>query len=160
MRRRSENQSGTKSTPNFIIAIYMAHLITLIPGDGTGPEVADATVRAVDATRAAIEWERVEAGVRSRRTGPVIPDDVFASLEMTRRPSRSNRHPIGGGHRASTWRFARSSVSTRIFVRVRMLPGLKTRFQDLALDLAIFRETPRISIPDWNTRWCPAWWRA
>ena len=43
----------------------MAHQITLIPGDGIGPEVADATVRAVDATGAQIEWERVDAGTRA-----------------------------------------------------------------------------------------------
>ena len=36
----------------------MPHQITLMPGDGIGPEVAEATVRAVDATGAAIEWER------------------------------------------------------------------------------------------------------
>ena len=38
----------------------MPYKVTLIPGDGIGPEVADATVRAVDATGVAIEWERVE----------------------------------------------------------------------------------------------------
>src|ERR1035441_157373 len=63
----------------------MAHLITLIPGDGIGPEVAAATVRAVDATGAAIEWEPVQAGLRAlTEQGQLIPDDVFASLEMTR----------------------------------------------------------------------------
>ena len=63
----------------------MAHQITLIPGDGIGPEVADATVRAVDATGVAIEWERVEAGARAlAEQGQLIPDDVFASLEVNR----------------------------------------------------------------------------
>ena len=64
----------------------MAHQITLIPGDGIGPEVADATVRAVDATGVAIEWERVDAGVRAlAEHGQLIPDEVFASLEVTPR---------------------------------------------------------------------------
>ena len=63
----------------------MTHQVTLIPGDGIGPEVAEATVRAVDATGVHIEWERVEAGVRAlAEHGQLIPDDVFASLEVTR----------------------------------------------------------------------------
>src|ERR1035438_3252075 len=63
----------------------MAHLITLIPGDGIGPEVSGATVRAVDATGVSIEWERVDAGLHAlAEQGQLIPDDVFASLEMTR----------------------------------------------------------------------------
>ena len=44
----------------------MAHQITLIPGDGIGPEVAEATVRAVEATGVAIEWERVRGRRRAR----------------------------------------------------------------------------------------------
>src|ERR1035437_7490977 len=69
----------------------MAHLITLIPGDGIGPEVADATVRAVDATGAAIEWERVEAGPPAAPPqGPLIPpagcavDPTGAAIEWER----------------------------------------------------------------------------
>ena len=41
----------------------MAHKITLIPGDGIGPEVAAATARVVEAAGVAVEWERVEAGI-------------------------------------------------------------------------------------------------
>src|SRR5207344_2939265 len=142
MRRRSENQSGTKSTPNFIIAIYMAHLITLIPGDGIGPEVADATVRAVDATGAVIEWERVEAGVRAlAEQGQLIPDDVFASLEMTRVGLKGpTATPIGGGHQSINVALRKKLGLYTNFRPVRMLPGLKTRFHDVAIDLAIFRE--------------------
>src|ERR1035438_3365328 len=72
--RRSENQSGSKPHPHFIIE-GMAHQITLIPGDGIGPEVAEATVRAVDATGVSIDWERVEAGARALvEQGQLIPD--------------------------------------------------------------------------------------
>jgi len=120
----------------------MAHLITLIPGDGIGPEVADATVRAVDATGAVIEWERVEAGVRAlAEQGQLIPDDVFASLEMTRVGLKGpTATPIGGGHQSINVALRKKLGLYTNFRPVRMLPGLKTRFQDLALDLAIFRE--------------------
>ena len=53
----------------------MTHTITLIPGDGIGPEVADATVRAVEATGVAVEWERVDAGAKA----PKLTDDLEAS---------------------------------------------------------------------------------
>ncbi len=46
----------------------MAHLVTLIPGDGIGPEVSDAARRVVEATGAEIEWIVEEAGARGPRT--------------------------------------------------------------------------------------------
>src|SRR5215472_14552587 len=53
----------------------VAHQVTLIPGDGIGPEVAEATVRAVDATGVEIEWERVEAGLSALHDyGELLPE--------------------------------------------------------------------------------------
>ena len=120
----------------------MAHAITLIPGDGIGPEVAEATVRAVDATGAAIEWERVEAGSRAlREYGQLIPDDVFASLEFTRTGLKGpTATPIGGGHQSINVALRKKLGLYTNFRPVRMLPGLQTRFHDLPLDMAIFRE--------------------
>ena len=78
----------------------MAHQITLIPGDGIGPEVAAATSRAVEATGATIEWEQVEAGAKALHDyGQLLPDEVFASLEVTRVGLKGpTATPIGGGH--------------------------------------------------------------
>ncbi|HEY1338932.1 MAG TPA: isocitrate/isopropylmalate family dehydrogenase [Bryobacteraceae bacterium] len=120
----------------------MAHLITLIPGDGIGPEVADATVRAVDSTGVEIEWERVEAGARAlAEHGQLIPDDVFASLEVTHVGLKGpTATPIGGGHQSINVALRKKLGLYTNFRPVRMLPGLKTRFQDLPLDMAIFRE--------------------
>jgi isocitrate dehydrogenase (NAD+) len=120
----------------------MAHQITLIPGDGIGPEVADATVRAVEATGVSIEWERVEAGARAlAEHGELIPDEVFASLEMTRVGLKGpTATPIGGGHQSINVALRKKLCLNTNFRPVRMLPGLKTRFSDLPLDLAIFRE--------------------
>jgi isocitrate dehydrogenase (NAD+) len=120
----------------------MAHQITLIPGDGIGPEVAEATVRAVDATGAQIEWERVDAGLNALAThGQLIPDDVYASLEITRVGLKGpTATPIGGGHQSINVALRKKLGLYTNFRPVRMLPGLKTRFQDLPLDLAIFRE--------------------
>jgi isocitrate dehydrogenase (NAD+) len=120
----------------------MAHQVTLIPGDGIGPEVAEATVRAVEATGASIEWERVEAGARAlAEQGQLIPDDVFASLEMTRVGLKGpTATPIAGGHQSINVALRKKLGLYTNFRPVRMLPGLKTRFQDLPIDLAIFRE--------------------
>ena len=46
------------------------------------------------------------------------------------------------------------------FRPVRMLPGLKTRFHDLPLDLSIFRENTEDLYSGLEHEWCPAWWRA
>ena len=120
----------------------MTHPITLIPGDGIGPEVAQATVRAVDATGVAIEWDHVEAGARAlAEQGQLIPDDVFASLEVTRVGLKGpTTTPVGGGHRSINVALRMKLGLYVNFRPIRMLPGLKTRFSDLALDLAIFRE--------------------
>jgi isocitrate dehydrogenase (NAD+) len=120
----------------------MAHQITLIPGDGIGPEVADATVRAVDATGVEIEWERVEAGARAlAEQGQLIPDDVFAALEANRIGLKGpTATPIGGGHQSINVALRKKLGLYVNFRPVRMLPALKTRFCDLPLNMAIFRE--------------------
>jgi isocitrate dehydrogenase (NAD+) len=120
----------------------MAHQITLIPGDGIGPEVADAAVRAVEATGAEIEWERVEAGTRAlAETGQVLPDDVFASLEITRVGLKGpTSTPIASGHQSINVALRKKLGLYVNFRPVRMLPGLRTRFSDLPVDLVIFRE--------------------
>jgi isocitrate dehydrogenase (NAD+) len=112
----------------------MAHQITLIPGDGIGPEVADATIRAIDATGVTVDWERVEVG-------PGALDEVFASLEANRVGLKGpTATPIGTGHQSINVAMRKKLGLYTNFRPVRMLPGLKTRYQDLALDLAIFRE--------------------
>jgi isocitrate dehydrogenase (NAD+) len=120
----------------------MPHQITLIPGDGIGPEVAEATVRAVEATGVPVEWERVEAGLRAlAEYGQLIPDDVFASLEVTRTGLKGpTATPIAGGHQSINVALRKKLGLYVNFRPVRMLPGLKTRYRDLPLDMAIFRE--------------------
>jgi isocitrate dehydrogenase (NAD+) len=120
----------------------MAYPVTLIPGDGIGPEVADATVRAVKATGVEIVWDRVElSGSIIEATGQVIPDYVLASLEKTKVGLKGPvTTPIGGGY-TSTNVALRKRLDLFANVRpVTTLPGLKTRFQDVYIDMVIFRE--------------------
>ncbi len=116
--------------------------ITLIPGDGIGPEVADATVRVVNATGVAIEWRRVDLNPEIiAQAGQVLPQNLLDSLEQTRIGLKGPvTTPIAGG-------FPSVNVALRkrldLFANVRpvnSLPGLKTRFDDVKIDMVIFRE--------------------
>ena len=120
----------------------MAHQITLIPGDGIGPEVAEAAVRAVEATGVAVEWDRVDAGLNAlQRTGHLLPGEVLASLEYTHVGLKGpTATPIAGGHQSINVALRKKLGLYVNFRPVRMLPGLKTRFHDVPVDMIIFRE--------------------
>src|SRR5260370_2930259 len=141
IRFRAEPQSGITTAPARIIAI-MAHQITLIPGDGIGPEVAAATVRAVEATGAPIEWETANAGATAlAQTGVMLPDSVMQSIERTRVGLKGpTTTPVGGGHQSVNVALRKKLDMYVNFRPVKMLPGLKSRFQDLPIDMIIFRE--------------------
>lgn len=120
----------------------MAYKVTLIPGDGIGPEVAEATLEVLAALKVPIEWDRQElTATIIEQTGASLPDYVIKSLESTgvglKGPVTT---PIGGG-------FKSVNVALRkqldLFANVRpvfTLPGLKTRFEDVNIDMVIFRE--------------------
>jgi isocitrate dehydrogenase (NAD+) len=120
----------------------VAHQITLIPGDGVGPEVTAATVRAVEATGVSIEWEVANAGARAlAETGSLLPDSVLQSLERTRVGLKGPvATPIGGGHQSINVALRKRLDLFVNFRPVKMMPGLKSRFADLAIDMIIFRE--------------------
>jgi isocitrate dehydrogenase (NAD+) len=118
------------------------HKITLIPGDGIGPEVADATVRVLDATGVSIEWERVDAGVAAEKaTGKYLPEPVFDSLARTNCGLKGPvGTPIASGHPSVNVALRKRLNLYVNFRPIRMLPGLDTRFNDLPIDMVIFRE--------------------
>jgi isocitrate dehydrogenase (NAD+) len=120
----------------------VTHQITLIPGDGIGPEVAEATTRVIEATGVRIEWERVNAGVNAlAEYGELLPDEVLASLEATHVGLKGpTATPVGGGHQSINVALRKRLGLYVNFRPVRMLPGLKTRYSDLPVNLAIFRE--------------------
>ncbi|MCC6391017.1 MAG: isocitrate dehydrogenase (NAD(+)) [Bryobacterales bacterium] len=120
----------------------MPYPVTLLPGDGIGPEVAAATVRAVNATGVAIEWHEVElSGAVIERTRQSVPDAVLESMERTRVGLKGPvTTPIGGGFQSVNVAL-RKKLELFANVRpVRSLPGIRTRFQDVKIDLIIFRE--------------------
>lgn len=120
----------------------MPHLITLIPGDGIGPEVADAAVRVLSATGVDIAWERVELSesviLDSRQS---VPPQVLESIRRTKVGLKGPvTTPVGEGFQSVNVAL-RKKLDLYANVRpVRSIPGLKTRFQDVRLDMVIFRE--------------------
>jgi isocitrate dehydrogenase (NAD+) len=120
----------------------VAHRITLIPGDGIGPEVADATVRVVEAAGVEVDWERVDAGIAAEKaTGKYLPEDVFESLSRTNVGLKGPvGTPIASGHSSVNVALRQRLNLFVNFRPVRMLPKLKTRFADLPIDMVIFRE--------------------
>ncbi|MFN7936157.1 MAG: isocitrate/isopropylmalate family dehydrogenase [Bryobacteraceae bacterium] len=120
----------------------MPHPVTLLPGDGIGPEVAAATVRAVDATGVAIEWDRVElSGEVIERTRQSVPDTVIESLNRTRVGLKGPvTTPVAGGFQSVNVALRKKFDLFANVRPVRSLAGIKTRFQDVAIDMVIFRE--------------------
>ncbi|MEZ5399747.1 MAG: isocitrate dehydrogenase (NAD(+)) [Bryobacteraceae bacterium] len=120
----------------------MTHNITLIPGDGIGPEVAEAATRVIDATGVKIDWEPVECNERViRETGESIPTPVIKSLERHKIALKGPvTTPIGGGYQSVNVAL-RKRFDLYANVRpVKALPNLRTRFQDIHIDMVIFRE--------------------
>lgn len=118
------------------------HKVTLIPGDGIGPEVADAAARAIDATGVKIDWERIELNADLiQKRGEVLPNEVMDSLNRTFTGLKGPvTTPIAGGFQSVNVAL-RKRLDLFANVRpIRSLPGVKTRFQDLKLDMVIFRE--------------------
>jgi isocitrate dehydrogenase (NAD+) len=116
------------------------HRVTLIPGDGTGPELAEATVRVVAASGARIDWERAEAGEEAMaKYGTPLPD---ATVESCRRNGVSLKGPIttpvGTGFRSINVAL-RHALDLFACVRpCRTYRGVRSRYD--RIDLVIVRE--------------------
>lgn len=118
----------------------MGYAITLIPGDGIGPEVTDATVRIIDAVCPGITWESVVAGEGAMAEhGKPLPDNVLASVRKNRIALKGPiGTPVGKGF-TSVNVGLRKALDLYVSLRpVDSLPGLKTRHD--GVDLVVFRE--------------------
>jgi isocitrate dehydrogenase (NAD+) len=118
----------------------MTRTITLIPGDGIGPEVTDAVLRILDKAGFDAEWERHDAGAPAMaRTGTPLPDDLLASVRRNRVALKGPiTTPVGHGF-ASVNVGLRKSLDLYANLRpVFNLPGVPARFA--GVDLAIVRE--------------------
>ena len=118
----------------------MAHLVTLIPGDGIGPEVSEATRRVLDATGVPIEWVVEEAGAEVlAREGTTLPERVLDRIRESRVAIKGPiTTPVGSGFRSVNVEL-RQTLDLFAAVRPsRSLAGLPTRHPDV--NLVVIRE--------------------
>jgi isocitrate dehydrogenase (NAD+) len=120
----------------------MAYEVTLITGDGTGPELAEAARRCVDATGVAIEWDVQEAGIDvMERAGTPIPDSVLESVRRTKCALKAPiTTPVGKGFRSINV-YLRQELGLFACIRpCKHYPGVRTFFEHLGVDIVIVRE--------------------
>ena len=118
----------------------MAHRVTLIPGDGIGPEVTQAAVRILEATGLKFEWETFQAGAEAyEKYHEYIPKELTASIERTRVGLKGPvTTPIGGGFPSINVALRKQFELFANFRPIRNLPHIPTRYPDV--DLIIIRE--------------------
>ena len=118
----------------------MAYEVTFIPGDGTGPELAEATRRVLEATGVGFDWDVQEAGIDEyERSGDPFPAPTLDSLKRTavgiKGPTTT---PVGSGFRSVNV-LLRKELDLYACVRpCKAYPGVRTRFPET--DIVIVRE--------------------
>ena len=119
----------------------MAHEVTLIPGDGTGPELTEATRRVLEATGVAFDWDVQQAGadVMDQFGGNPLPEQTLESIRRTGVAIKGPiTTPVGGGFRSVNVGL-RKALDLYAQVRpCKTYEGVRTRFDDV--DLVIVRE--------------------
>src|SRR5271154_7189622 len=118
----------------------MTHKITLIPGDGIGPEVTQATVRILEAAGVKFEWETFAAGAEAfEKYREYIPKELTESIERTRVGLKGPvTTPIGGGFSSINVALRRQFELFANFRPIRNLPAVSTRYP--GVDLIVVRE--------------------
>src|SRR5450755_4718870 len=118
----------------------MAHKITLIPGDGIGPEVTGAAVRVLEATGVKFEWETFQAGAEAyEKYHEYIPKELTESIERTRIGLKGPvTTPVGGGFPSINVALRKQFELYANFRPIQNLPHIPTRYP--GVDLIIVRE--------------------
>lgn len=118
----------------------MTHKVTLIPGDGIGPEVAEAARKVVDASGVKIEWDVVEAGAAViEEYGTPLPEYVLESIKKNKIALKGPvTTPVGKGFKSVNVTL-RQTLNLYANIRpTKTFEGVKSRYDNI--DLVIFRE--------------------
>jgi isocitrate dehydrogenase (NAD+) len=121
-------------------SLQKTHVVTLIPGDGIGPEVTDAVVRILEATGVKFAWERFAAGAEAfAHQGEYVPKELYASIERTHLALKGPvTTPVGGGFSSINVTLRKTFELYVNFRPIKNLPGMETRYP--GVDLIIVRE--------------------
>jgi isocitrate dehydrogenase (NAD+) len=117
-----------------------AHTITLIPGDGVGPEVSAAAKRVIDASGADIDWEVHDAGLGvMEQYGEPMPEHVLESIRRNKVAIKGPlTTPVGKGIRSVNVALRRALDLYALVRPCKWYPGVRSRYSDI--DLIIVRE--------------------
>jgi isocitrate dehydrogenase (NAD+) len=118
----------------------MSHKVTIIPGDGIGPEVALAARKCIDATGVKVEWEEQPAGEEAiKKFGTPLPDQVLDSIRKNKVAIKGPiTTPIGTGFRSINVQLRQALDLYACLRPAKSIPGTKARFTDI--DLVVVRE--------------------
>jgi len=115
--------------------------VTLIPGDGVGPEIAEATRKCVDATGVKIDWDVQECGIEVIEAEGSVPDRVMESIRANKVALKAPiTTPIGKGFRSVNV-FLRQELGLYACIRpCKTYKGVRTYFSESNVDLVVVRE--------------------
>ena len=118
----------------------MPYDVTLIPGDGTGPEITEATRRVLEATGVEFVWHMKDAGLAVlEKTGTVLPEDVIDSIRQTKVGLKGPiTTPVGKGFRSANVALRKNLDLYANLRPAKSYPGLRSRYENI--DLIIVRE--------------------
>jgi isocitrate dehydrogenase (NAD+) len=118
----------------------MAHRVTLIPGDGTGPELTEATRRVLEATGVELEWDVRQAGVDVMSdAGTPLPEETLDSIRQNRVALKGPiTTPIGTGFRSVNVALRHELELFACLRPCKSYPGVRSRYDDV--DLVVVRE--------------------
>ncbi len=118
----------------------MAYTVTLIPGDGTGPEIADATIRVLEATGVDFQWDVHDAGADvAEQTGEVLPESVLESIRKNRLALKGPlTTPVGKGFRSVNVALRKALDLYACLRPCKTYKGVRSPYDDI--DLIVVRE--------------------
>jgi isocitrate dehydrogenase (NAD+) len=118
----------------------MAHRVTLIPGDGTGPELTEATRRVLEATGVAFDWDVRQAGVDvMEEAGTPLPEDTLESVKVNGVALKGPiTTPIGTGFRSVNVALRHELELYACLRPCKTYPGVRSRYE--GVDVVVVRE--------------------
>jgi len=119
------------------------HKVTLIPGDGIGPEIVDATRQIIDACQVGIDWEVAHAGASVFKAGVAsgVPEETIASIARTRCVLKGPLEtPVGFGEKSANVTLRKLFETFANLRPVKEFPGVTTPFSGRGLDFVVVRE--------------------
>ena len=118
----------------------MSHRVTMIPGDGVGPELSEATMRVLDATGVGFEWDVLQAGENvMAEHGTPLPDNVLESVRKNKVAIKGPiTTPVGTGFRSVNVALRAELDLFALFRPCKSYVGVRSRYTDI--DLVLVRE--------------------